>query len=101
VIDESSAPRADRLCGNSALMRKQAKSYETFRQFAVGLFAHEFVANKTPPEIDPGAVEELAGDAAEKLNQRICVGAFCRFRGNAQKEFLKGVVGINVGSAFR
>ena len=70
MIDESSAPRADRLCGNSALMRKQAKSYETFGQFAVGLFAYEFVANMTPPEIHPGAVEELAGGAAEKLNER-------------------------------
>ena len=52
-------------------MRKQAKSYETVGQFAVGLFAYEFVANMTPPEIHPGAVEEFAGDAAEKLNQRI------------------------------
>ena len=71
-------------------------SDETLGQFAVGLFPNEFVSGLPPPEINSGALKEFAGDAAEKLNQGIWIGAFRRFLGNTQKEILKGIVGVDV-----
>ncbi|MGB7600637.1 MAG: hypothetical protein WBM24_10060 [Candidatus Sulfotelmatobacter sp.] len=72
------------------------KSDETLGQFAIGLFPYEFISGVTPPEINSGALKEFAGDAAEKLNQGIGIGAFRCFLGDTQKEILKGIVGVDV-----
>ena len=96
MIGEHGATGADRFDGDRALLRKQVKSDKTIGHFAVRLFADEFVASEMAPEINAGAGEEFAGDAAEKLNQGIWIGAFRRFLGNTQKEILKGIVGVDV-----
>jgi hypothetical protein len=101
VIGEGSVAGTNRVGRNCALLRKQTQSDEALGEFALGLFAYEFVASVSPPEIDSGALEELAGNAAEKLNQRIWVGALCSFCGKAQKEILKGSVEVSMGPAFR
>jgi hypothetical protein len=101
VIGESSTAGADRFGGNGALLRKQTHSDKTFGEFAVGLFAYEFVASVSPPKINSGALEEFAGNAAEKLNQRIRVRALRSFCGKAQKEILKGSVEVSRGPAFQ
>ena len=101
MVGESSAARADRFGGNRALLRKQTNSDKTIGHFAVGLFPYEFVASEMAPEINAGAGEEFAGDTAEKLNQRMRVGAFRSFLGNAQKEVLKGIVEVGMGPGFR
>lgn len=96
MVGESRAAGADCIGGNRALLRQQTETNETLGEFAVRLFAYEFISGVTPPEINSGALKEFAGDAAEKLNQRIWIGAFRRFLGDAQKEVLKGNVGVDV-----
>lgn len=70
-------------------------------EFAVSLFAYEFVAGVPPPEINTGALEEVAGDSAEKLYQGIYIGALSSFCRNKQKEILKGIVEVGVSPASR
>lgn len=96
MVGESGAAGTDCIGGNCALLRKQAESDEALGQFAIGLFPYEFISCVTPPEINSGALKEFAGDAAEKLNQGIWVGAFRRLLGDTQKKILKGIVGIDV-----
>jgi len=87
VIGEGSVAGTNRVGRNCALLRKQTQSDEALGEFALGLFAYEFVASVSPPEIDSGALEELAGNAAEKLNQRIWVGALCSFAARRRRRF--------------
>jgi hypothetical protein len=49
----------------------------------------------TAPEINTANLEELAGGAAEQLDQRAGVGPLGSFGGDPQKEFLKSFVGGN------
>jgi hypothetical protein len=83
------------------VLRQQAQSDKTLGQLTVSLFSHQFVARMPPPEINSGALKELAGSAAEKLDQRSRIGSFGRFRRNPQKEFLKRLIGTAVGAGFR
>jgi hypothetical protein len=76
------------------------KAGETIEQLAIGLFPHKFVARVAPPEIYAGDLEELAGSAAEELDQSVGIEAFGGFAGKLQEEFLKGVVGIGQDMAF-
>lgn len=100
TIDEEGPPRAHRIGGNCAWLRKQMKAGETIEQLAIGLFPHKFVARVAPPEIYAGDLEELAGSAAEELDQSVGIEAFGGFAGKLQEEFLKGVVGIGQDMAF-
>jgi hypothetical protein len=96
VVGEGCAAGTDCVGSDCALLRKQTESNETFGQFAVRLFPYEFISGVTPPKIDTGALKKFASDPAEKLNQGIWIRAFRRFLGDAQKEVLKGNVGVDV-----
>lgn len=101
AIGESGAAGTDCIGGNGALLRQQTKSDETLGQFAIRLFPYEFISVMASPEINARALKEFASDAAEKLNQRIWIGAFRRLLGDTKKETLKGIVGIDVDSPGR
>jgi hypothetical protein len=85
MIGKNSTARADCIGGNRTLLGKQTESDEMLGQLTVGLFPYEFVARQSPPEINPGTLEELASNAAEKLNQRMRIRAFPGFLGDAKK----------------
>ena len=101
MIDDDRAAAAHGLGSDGALLGKQPEADETLGQLAVGLFSDEFVAGVTPPEINAAGLEELARGAAKELDQRGGAGAFRGLGGDPQEEFLKGIVGVGQGAAFR
>ena len=94
MIREDRPAAAHSLGGDGALLREQAETDETLGQLAIGLLSDQFVAGMAAPEINPADLEELAGGAAEELDQGVGVGAFRSLGGDPQEELLKGIVGV-------
>jgi len=88
-------------CGDGALLERQPESDETLSHLAIGLFPDHFVVRLAPPEINPADLEELPRGSAKEVDQGAGVGALGGFGGNAQKEFLKGFVGVRQRTGFR
>src|ERR1022692_2563517 len=100
MIDEGGPAAAHGFSSNCAVLGLQPEPYEALGQLAVGLLSDEFVARVAPPEINAADLKKLARGAAEQVDQSGGVDALRSLGGDAQEQFLKGIVGVGQGAAF-
>ncbi len=92
LVAKNRPPLADCLGRNRTLFGTHAQTDKPFGQFAVGLFAHQFVPGLAAPEIDSGDAKELSGSAAEQLDQGLGVGPLSRLGSNTEQQLLERVI---------
>jgi hypothetical protein len=100
LIDEDRAPVAYRAGSDRAFPVRKPDPDETLCQLAIRLLSNQFVVRLSPPEVNSADLKELAGGAAEELDQRVSVGAFRSLGGNPQQQFLKSLVRTGQGASF-